>query len=292
MTPMLMCLEPKMARHPAVAQGSVDPMHYVTVSPVDPNHNTSTDIAVVMRWVSDNPKRPLHLQLGSLGKEGFNVDERDGDGNLIGCTPDEFARGMAGGGFKRTRDLETCRAINASGLRPETILIDAEYTSQVPWNAPMVDRTKYDGFRFEHLYGILRDSGLLAKCKNVVVEFVQFSTDPNAQCWDYNGTRCPILRPVSRRAPGTLNYVRGASSSEFYSDGTKPVNDATIKLAAYLSACASGAFPILQPANPSMLKDQLAICERYKATPVIYCNPIFGGSVDWQMDRLGEALVG
>jgi len=305
MTPMLMCLEPWMVQHDVVRSGKVDPIHYIHT---DPFHPSLDDCDRYLAWANENQHRPRLAQFGWLGVEGFSIDVRgdevtnpDGTkspgpiveyppGKQYSTTANEFTRGMAGGGFKKVFDTQITKTIGdyIKASPPQFCIVDHEPNTTPPYTDPLISRARFDQLRFDHIYNILRDAGLLSQCKNVVIEFTQFASDTDPMAWDFNAQRVPFNKPISRRAPGTLNYVKAGSSSEFYSVD----NTTVVKLAAWLAACAPGAFPILQPANTSMLQDQLDICNKYKATPVIYCNPVFGGSIDWQMDRLGEALVG
>lgn len=317
MTPYLMCLEPRHANHEVCTSGLAHPIFQINISPAYwvP---LADQYAIFKKWHRANPGRPIAVLWGRLGTEGFNIDERDATGNLIGCTRDQFERGMAGGGFKRTNDMaaltEVAAWMAADGLLPTLNQIDHEPSSTPDWRLPLPERAAYNLLRVEHLYGCLRDARLLDRCTTMVVEFCQFASTPEtAFAWDYNGVRVPFNRPISRFQWRTMVYTKILSSAQFYSTND---NRVTINLAAWLANCAPGAMPLLQTANVGMFMEQVRVCEKYKATPIVYLDPRFNdenlgkplpseateeeraeferrrqGAMDWQVGQLHHALT-
>lgn len=264
---------PEVLNHVVVTSGQVDVCHFIHC---DQFHDTTAEAIAIRDWWLAHPNAPRIVSLGRLGCEGFNIDERDGDNVLIGCTQAEFDAGMAGRGFKMTRDLAKCREVysvwKVAGTLPNTLHIDHEPTSVPTWQTPMPQRARFDSLRVTHFKAMLSGSMLLPAATNVVIEFTQFSNNRKAWACDYNGARCPF------------NAVRDKfrSSSEFYSVD----NTTTIKLAAWLAACDDPTFPFLSAMNVDMLMDQLDLCEQRGATPFVYFDPVFGSPASWQFDQL------
>lgn len=317
MTPYLLCLEPRHANHEVCTSGLAHPIFQINISPAY-WVSLADQYAIFKKWHRANPGRPIAVLWGRLGTEGFNIDELDSTGNLIGTTQAQFDRGMAGGGFKRDNDMLALTAVaewmKNDNLLPTLNQIDHEPGSTPDWSKPLPERAEYNRLRVEHLYGCLRDARLLDRCTAMVVEFCQFASNPEAaMAWDYNGVRVPFNKPISRFQWRTMVYTKVLSSSQFYS--TDDRNRTTITLAAWLAECAPGAMPLLQPANVNMFIEQMRLCDKRKAVPIVYTNPVFNnkdlaepppglsreeraeferrrqGTMDWQVGQLQHALA-
>jgi len=276
MTPMLYCNQPDLQNHTLVLSGAMDACLYVHC---DPFHDTAADAIAARDWWLARPSRKRIVSLGWLGYEGFDIDRRDDNGVLVGCTQAEFDAGMAGRGFKMVRDLAKCREAQAiwkaAGVLPQVIHIDHEPTSTPDFRRPLPERARFDALRVTHFKAMLSASLLLPSATDIAIEFTQFSNNRRAWGVDYNGQRVPF------------NPVRDKfrSSTEMYSVDTTT----TIKLAAWLAAVDDPSMPFLSAMNPDMLRDQLDLCGQRNATPFVYVDPAWN-AVDWQMDRLEEAL--
>lgn len=279
MKPLAVCANLAILTHPLIARGLADPIHYIHC---DPFHDPKYDAANAARWWALNPGRTRAVQFGFLGVEGFDVDRVDANGELIGCTRQEFDDGVESGMFKKARDvgkLQAAREVfNAANLMPEVVHIDHEPTTTPSHTTPMPDRAKFNALRCGHFANMLMDAGLVPAAKHVVVEFTQFSRLAKPYGTDYNGARVPFNVP----------RPRFRSSCEFYS--ADPVNTTT-RLAAWLAACEPGAMPLLSANNAKMLEEQLDLCEQYGATPILYFDRVLGGSETWQAGQAEWVLA-
>ncbi len=279
MTPILLCYLPELTNHPLVLSGRVDACHYIHC---DPHHAQQPDLDNYKLWCDANPDREPIVSLGWLGVEGFDLNRLDDNGKLDGCTQAEFDRGMAGKGFKMTRDLAKCQSafqfFRDHDVMPSKIHIDHEPSTTPDFRKPLIERARFDALRVAHFKKMLQQSQLYDSVDDIIVEFTQFSNNKRAMAFDYNGQRVPF------------NPVRDKfrSSTELYSRDVTT----TIKLAAWLAAVDSPAMPVLSAVNPDMLRDQLDLCTQRKATPLIFIfnDPASYPSVDWQMARLAEVL--
>jgi hypothetical protein len=277
MTPILHCHLPGLSTHELVRTGAVNALHYIHC---DPHHDQQPDLDAHAGWVAANPGRPNMVSLGWLGVEGFNIDQRDDNGVLDGCTQAEFDKGMAGRGFKMTRDLDKCRTAAAfwakHNIYPSLVHIDHEPSSTPDFRLPLPERARFDALRCAHFKNMLNAAGIFPRLSDLVIEFTQFSNNDRAWATDYNCVRVPFNNVMRKFR----------SSTELYSKDPTT----TVQLAAWLAACDDPSMPFLSAMNPDMLRDQLSLCDQWGATPFIYVDPGFGSSVEWQMTKLEEAL--
>lgn len=205
------------------------------------------------------------VSLGFVGVEGFDVDRRDSNGMLIGCTQEDYDAGIAAGFMPRARDSQKAKIAADIWLRygqPDVIHVDIEPTTPKPAN---VSQERFDRLRIATVSSILNYAGL--RPESVVIEFTAIGKAKSYAC-NGDGVRVPVL-PVS---------MRYKSSQEFYSvyqDGrANPL--VTTKLAAFLGGVYPGACPWIDTLDRDYTDAAIGLCEQFSATPCFWCDDELG----------------
>ena len=226
---------------------------------------------------------PLAVSLGFVGVQGFDVDRRDSNGVLIGCTQADYDAGVAAGIMPHARDAQRVKYAAAiwqgDGVPPDVVHVDIEPQTPKPAN---VSQEQFDRLRIATVSSILNFANL--RPSSVVIEFTAIG---RAKSYAVNGdgVRVPVL-PVSTRYKG---------SQEFYSvrqDGTNNPFVAT-KLAAFLGGVNSGACPWIDTLDRDFTDAALDLCDQFGATPMVWCDDGLGGkgiSAETQCEWMAQAL--
>jgi len=199
----------------------------------------------------------------------------------------DFSKATAVSARDKPRYETFARICKDVGRWPKVIQYGSEHSGQSL--APSIKQ--YDTLRWRIIKDALSTHGFYPNVRDIAVDWLNFSGEQSVYADDYNCHPLTFLTPRAKWRSNAQFYSINFQTDDAGSRLIIPWPGWIGRLQSYLSQSSPGAMPFLDAVSgPEKIKTALAICNKYKATPIFFLSESYGGSVGWQLGQIQTAF--